>query len=193
MTLNQSSKAFLFWQPCQDWFKKISQIKHGNHCLVFLNYIIWVYFFYVSFKLINYRTNIFWQLLLATILSELIEKYLKVQPFWKRPVHDRHNIIPNGLLKSWYHKGSFPSGHAIKTIFFLLFILQYQVVSPIQFLIITLPLLFFRLLVGFHYPIDMIGGAIFGYIIWILTHQIIAPAAWTEIIRVIFQTVFFIK
>lgn len=193
MKLNQSSKNILFWQPKNDWFKKISNIKYGNYVLVFLNYIIWVYFFYVSFKLIAFQTNIFWQLFLATILSEVIEKYLKVQSFWKRPVHDRNNVIPNGLLKSWYHKGSFPSGHTIKTVFFLLFILQYQILSPVKFLIITIPLLFFRLFIGFHYPIDIFGGALIGYLIWLFTKQIVAPDSLNEIIRVIFNTIFLIN
>ncbi len=190
MKILKRLKSFIFWQPSNDWFKKISETKYGNYSLLFLNYIIWVYFFYVSFKLISHDTNIFWQLFLATILSEFIEKYLKVQSFWKRPVHDRKNIIPKGLIKSWYHKGSFPSGHAIKTIFFLLFILQYQIVSPIQFLLITTPLLLFRLIVGFHYPIDIIGGALIGYIIWLFTHLVVAPDSWTEIIRIIFNTIF---
>lgn len=190
MKLNQNLKNFLFWQPRNDWFNKVSEIKYGNKCLVFLNYIIWVYFFYVSFKLVSHDTNIFWQLLLATILSELIEKYLKIQSFWKRPVHDRNNIIPNGLIKSWYHKGSFPSGHTIKAVFFLLFILQYQVVTPVQFLLITAPLLLFRLIIGFHYPIDIFGGALIGYLIWLFTNQVVAPDSWTEIIRVIFNTLF---
>lgn len=194
MKLIQRSKSLLFWRCKTDWFNRISKIKkYGNYCLFFLNYIIWIYFFYVSFKLISFNANIFWQLLLATILSEVVEKYLKVQPFWKRPVHDRNNILPKGFLQSWYHKGSFPSGHAIKTIYFFLFILQYQVISPLQFLIITLPLLFFRLFIGFHYPIDILGGAFIGYLIWLLTHQLTAPSSWTEIIRIIFNTIFFLN
>ncbi len=193
MIFNRNLKNILFWQPKNDLFRKISGIKYGNYILVFLNYIIWVYFFYVSFKLVSQETNIFWQLLVSTILSEIIEKYLKVQSFWKRPVHDRNNIIPNGLLKSWYHKGSFPSGHTIKTIFFLLFVLQYQVLSPIQFLIVTLPLLFFRLVIGFHYPIDIFGGALIGCLIWLFTNQIVAPDSLNEMIRVIFNTIFLIN
>jgi membrane-associated phospholipid phosphatase len=190
MKILKRLNSFIFWQPSRDWFKKISEIKNGSYCLLFFNYIIWVYFFYISFKLVSYDTNIFWQLFLATVLSEFIEKYLKIQSFWKRPVHNRNNIIPKGLIKSWYHKGSFPSGHAIKTIFFLLFILQYQIVSPIQFLLITAPLLFFRLIVGFHYPIDIIGGTLIGCLIWLFTHQVVAPDSWTEIIRLIFNTIF---
>ena len=184
---------FLFWQPKKDWFKEISSYKFGNRFLVLTNYLIWFYFFYVSYKLVGQHPNTFWQLLIATVLSETVEKYLKIQPLWKRPVHNRNNTIPDGFLKSWYHKGSFPSGHTIKTAFFLLFILQYQVISPTQFLTVTTPLLFFRLLVGFHYPIDIIGGAIIGSLIWLLTHQIIAPDAWTQLIHVIFNTVFLIR
>jgi len=190
MKILKRLKSFIFWQPSKDWFKKISEIKYGNFYLLFLNYIIWVYFFYVSFKLISYNANIFWQMFFATILSEFIEKYLKIQSFWTRPVNDRNNTIPKGLIKSWYRKGSFPSGHAIKTLFFLLFILQYQIVSPIQFLLISIPLLLFRLIVGFHYPIDIIGGALIGYLIWLFTHLIVAPDSWVEMIRVIFNIFF---
>lgn len=193
MKLNRNLKNFLFWQPKNDLFKIISKIKYGNYILVFLNYIIWVYFFYVSFKLVSRETNIFWQLLVSTILSELIEKYLKIQCFWRRPVHDRNNTIPNGLIKSWYHKGSFPSGHTIKAAFFLLFILQYQVISPIQFLMITVPLLFFRLIVGFHYPVDIIGGSLIGFLIWMFTKNIMAFESMNEIIRVVFNTIFLIN
>lgn len=191
MTQTSSFGRFLFWQPDIDWFKKISSLKNGNHLLVALNYIIWIYFFYISYLLVKVDANIFWQLLVATIGSELIEKYLKVQSYWQRPVHLRQNIIPNGLLKSWYQKGSFPSGHTIKAVFFLLFILQYHVVSPVQFLSVTIPLLLFRLFVGFHYPIDLLGGAIIGWLIWLSTNVLVFPNYLVSSARTVFNLVFF--
>lgn len=188
-----NTKSFLFWQPRRDWFKYISSTPNGNKILVFLNYIIWVYFAYISYLLVAKDANIFWQLFVATLLAELIEKYLKLKSFWKRPVHQNNHQLPNGLLKSWYQKGSFPSGHTIKAVYFLLFILQYQVHSPILFLIISLPLIFFRLFVGFHYPVDLIGGVFIGLIIWLLTFHLIFPAMLVALTAMVFKAVFFLK
>lgn len=185
---------FLFWQPKTDWFKKISQYKLGNHFLVFLNYIIWIFLFYVSYLLIKKETNVFWQLFTATILGEAIEKILKIKSFWKRPMHIRNNVIPDGLLKSWYQKGSFPSGHAIKSTFFLLFILQYSInMSSPVYLLVVLPLVLVRVFLGLHYPIDVIGGILLGIIIWVPVHFFIFPDFLVNFIGHIFNFIFLIK
>lgn len=190
MTLNNS---FLFWQPKRDYFQHFSSSVGGNRLLVFLNYVIWVYFFYISFLLVQKDANIFWQLFVATVLAEAIEKFLKIKNYWKRPVHQKNHQLPNGLLKSWYQKGSFPSGHTIKAVYFFLFLIQYQVDTPWLFLSITIPLLLFRLFVGFHYPIDLIGGALIGIIIWLLVAHLVFPAAMVALAAYLFKTIFFIK
>jgi len=76
--------------------------------------------------------------------------------------------VPAGLVESWYETGSFPSGHTIKATYFFLFTLQYAVISPTIFLAVVIPLLTFRILVGFHYPVDMFGGAFIGFLLWFL-------------------------
>ena len=158
-------KKFFILATKNRLFKKISKYKFGNYFLVFINYIIWVFLFFVSYLLIKQETNIFWQLFIATLISEIIEKFLKTQPFWKRPLHLSNNTLPNGLLKSWYKKGSFPSGHAMKATFFLLFILQYPgIINPFIFIIVVVPLVLIRIFLGLHYPIDVIGGIILGII-----------------------------
>jgi undecaprenyl-diphosphatase len=194
MKLNSFIKKFLFWQPKKDLFKKISQSKYGNQFLVIINYIIWVFFFFISYLLIKQDINIFWQLFFATIISEVVEKILKTKSFWKRPLHLNHNVLPNGLLKSWYKKGSFPSGHAIKAVFFLIFILHTSVlISPILFLIIVTPLVLARIFLGLHYPIDVLGGIIIGSIIGYLIVQIQFPIFMTNFITPIFNFIFFIN
>ena len=100
---------------------------------------------------------------------------------------------PTGLVDSWYKTGSFPSGHTIKAVYFFLFILQYQIINPYIFLAIVVPLLTFRVLVGFHYPIDMIGGVILGFTIWFMSKGIILPINLTNIVQQVFNFIFFIN
>jgi membrane-associated phospholipid phosphatase len=156
----------LFWQPPFDLLKIINKYSFKTPLLIFLNYFIWLFFVYISFLLVIKDINIFWQLLAVTTMGEIIEKYGKSHAMWKRPFFLHHSHVPTGLVESWYETGSFPSGHTLKATFFFLFILQYGVISPTAFLSIVVPLLTFRVLVGFHYPIDMFGGAFFGFILW---------------------------
>jgi len=135
--------------------------------------------------------NIFWQLLFATIIGEVIEKVLKVKSFWKRPMYLNNNHIPDGLLKSWYQNGSFPSGHTIKATFFLIFILQTSfTISPILFISIVLPLILIRIILGLHYPVDVLGGIIIGLIIGLFIGYIQFPLFLIEFIRPLFYFIF---
>ena len=183
----------LFWQPKTDWFKILSSKKYGHSILLFLNYCLWVFLFYVSYLLIKNDINVFWQLFLATILSEIIEKILKSKEFWPRPLHLRQNVLPKGIIKSWYHHGSFPSGHAIKVFFFLVLIIHTVINFPLWvFILITSILLISRIILGLHYPIDIIGGIIIGLIIGYLIIQINFPKFMLDFIQPIFNFIFFI-
>ncbi|OGL53252.1 hypothetical protein A3K55_02060 [Candidatus Shapirobacteria bacterium RBG_13_44_7] len=185
-------KKLLFWQPKKDYYHFLSNHSLGKNLLVSTNYLIWVFLFYVSYLLIKNQTNIFWQLLIATIASEVIEKILKLKDYWKRPAFTNGNQVARGLIKAWYTKGSFPSGHTIKAVFFLLFILQYPVISLPFFLLVIIPLLAIRVLIGFHYPIDVLGGIVFGIVIWFFARLISAPLWLNQITTSIFNLVFFI-
>ncbi len=185
--------SLLFWQPRTDWFKKISEHKNGSLFLICINYIIWVFLFYVSYLLIKNETNVFWQLFTATIIGEFLEKFLKIKSFWKRPMHLKNNIIPNGLLKSWYQKGSFPSGHAMKAAFFFMFVFQNPtIISPAGFTSIVLPLVLIRIFLGLHYPIDVLGGFILGFLIWLPVHFLVFPNFLINLVATVFNFVFFI-
>jgi membrane-associated phospholipid phosphatase len=188
-----NKKSIFFWQPKVDFLKLSNRSFVGQSTVVFLNYIIWVFLFFISYLLIRFNTNIFWQLLIATIIGEMVEKYGKSHALWRRPLFQRNDTTPVGLVDSWYKTGSFPSGHTIKAMYFLLFIIQYPIFNSTLFLIITTPLLLFRILIGFHYPVDMLGGIIVGGLIWLLTYQIIGPEFLTNLIQIIFNFVFFIK
>lgn len=166
-------KSILFWQPQFDLIKIINKFKYSTALMIFLNYFIWLFFVYISFLLVFKDINIFWQLFIATFLGEIIEKYGKSHALWKRPFFSHHRHVPTGLVESWYETGSFPSGHTLKATYFFLFVLQYGVISPVIFLIIVIPLLIFRVLVGFHYPLDMLGGGLIGLLLWFFVNIII--------------------
>ena len=166
MSVISTIKNIFFWQPQFDLLKIIKVSRHSTTITIFLNYIIWVFFVFISFLLVFKNINIFWMLFIATLLGEIIEKYGKNSALWKRPFFKHHTHVPTGLVESWYKTGSFPSGHTLKATYFFLFTIQYGVISPIIFLAVVLPLLIFRVLVGFHYPIDMFGGVFFGFFLW---------------------------
>jgi len=186
-------KSFLFWQPKHDYLPWFESNSLRKKILIILNYVIWLFFFYVSFLLIKSDANIFGQILVATIVAEIIERYLKRKINWCRPLFKRKNQTPFGLVDCWYKTGSFPSGHTIKAVYFLLFILQYQVFSPAIFLSVVIPLLIFRVVIGFHYPVDILGGIVVGVFIWFLTQGIVFPTSFNQFIQSVFNFVFFIN
>jgi len=194
-------KKFFFWQSQISIFKKLNSSKFGQNLIIILNYLIWVFLFFISFLLIKKDINTFWQILPATVLSEFIEKFFKNKIYWKRPIYKQAKAqspaggqvkLPKGLVQSWYNTGSFPSGHTVKAVYFFLFSLQYKIFNPFLYLLITIPLIFFRILVGFHYPIDILGGLIIGPIIWLLIHQINFPPFLLNLTQIIFNKLFFI-
>ncbi len=185
-------KKIIFWQPKKDFLVVFDHDFWGEIALIFLNYSIWIFFFAVSYRLILFDINFFGRLFIATVIAELIERYLKKKSFWIRPMFNRRKIAPKGLVNNWYHSGSFPSGHIMKTTYFFLFILFATIIPIPLFLIITIPLLAFRVLVGFHYPIDMIGGIIFGIVLWLLVKNMIFPDSLNHFVQTIFNFVFFI-
>ena len=188
-----NQKSIIFWQPKSDFLTILQASLSGRRLLVILNYIIWIFFFYISFLLVRHNSNIFFQLFLATLVSEIIERLLKNKVYWRRPMFTRHQSTPSGLVDSWYKTGSFPSGHTIKSTFFFLFLLQYPVFDPFVFLILVLPLLAFRILVGFHYPVDMLGGLVIGSLVWFFARLVVFPLFMVNTIRDIFNFIFLIN
>lgn len=191
--MSSNLKKLIFWQPKKDYLTIFDGNFLGELSLVILNYSIWLFFFFISYRLIRFDINFFGRLFIATVIAETVERYLKKQKYWIRPMFNRRSTAPIGLVNNWYYSGSFPSGHTIKTVFFLLFIISTQVISLPLFFIIVIPLLTFRVLVGFHYPIDMLGGIFFGVIIWLITRNLFFSDFFNEIVRTVFNFVFFIK
>ncbi|RLC34190.1 hypothetical protein DRH14_03525, partial [Candidatus Shapirobacteria bacterium] len=168
-------KKVLFWQTKFNFLDFFTSSQLGSKLLVILNYLIWLFLFFIFYLLIHHDYAIFWTILLVIVLSEIFEKLLKKNFFWPRPISKSKTQLPKGLVNAWYQGGSFPSGHSLKSTLFFLLVLQYGVFSPVVYLLIILPLLFFRILISFHYPIDILGGIFFGYLIWLFTRHFFPP------------------
>ncbi len=191
--MNLSLKKTLFWQSKKDFLVVFDHNFWGEISLIFLNYTIWIFFFFISYRLISFDINFFGRLFIATLIAEIAERTLKRKRFWIRPMFHRRKVAPKGLVNNWYYSGSFPSGHTIKAVFFLLFVISTGVISLPIFLSVVIPLLTFRVLVGFHYPIDMLGGVLFGIILWLSTRNLFFPDSLNHFIQTIFNFVFFIR
>lgn len=184
------ASSFLFWQPQTDYLRRLQKTTSGKIILIVLNYVIWVFFFYLSYLLVHFDIRFFWKLLLATLLAEIIERFIKKKVLWRRPMFLRHDATPVGLVNSWYHTGSFPSGHAIKVTVFLLFLFFYPVFPIPFYLLITSLLLLFRLLMGFHYPVDFLGALFIGFFCWLPAHLLNLNSPLNFYLQKIFNFIF---
>jgi undecaprenyl-diphosphatase len=115
--------------------------------------------------------------LLAVAISRILQRLL---PFHDRIVHSAGFVLPTGVdpkaLSDW---SSFPSDHA--ALFFALSTAIWFQSRRLGFLaglwttfVICLP----RIYLGFHYPSDIIAGAVLGVAIMAGTHFWAASARW---------------
>lgn len=154
---------FLFWQPTDLTKFPFSSYLFAPPSIYFFNYLIWVAI--ISFGFFLFRKNPRKALLffLLLLFGEILESILKKFSPWPRPLPPNFSL-PSLIIKANYQGGSFPSGHALKSGLLLSFLYQESVSKPI-FLTLAFFLLFslfFRVIIGFHYPIDIFGGFIFG-------------------------------
>ncbi len=183
-----------FWQPPFDMLSVLLASPGGRFLYLLLDYFIWPFLAYISFLLVTFDPGTFWLILLAMALSVSIEYVLKSILPWKRPISKTANILPFGLEQRWALRGSFPSGHTAKTFVSFLLIVQYGVFSPLVFLLINIPLIISRIFLGFHYPIDIIGGLASGWLTWLIVRQVTIPeqivAPIRDILNLILNYVF---
>lgn len=139
-----------------------------------------------------YCPKIWEYLITATLISALFSKVLKMIFHVPRPAsilnHDTFVIIGQPLLGN---SNSLPSGHAI-TVFTILTIFMYGFMPQkslnkflwiISFLFIGLVLVFTRVGVGAHFPLDVIVGSIVGYIsslLCVFIHQKYTIFRWVS-------------
>lgn len=136
----------------------------------FLNYFDSAYFFFflipIAWLGISYQWGI--RIFYWATLNNLINSFAKSAFGWPRPIDTLPEI---GLFHP--HSHGFPSG-AAQTCMFLGCLLIYYWRKPIAWVIgITYILLisFSRLYLGVHYPLDILGGWILGFGLFILFVQ----------------------
>lgn len=148
--------AFLFWQPAQFGFNPI--------LFFFSHFFLWLLIFGVTFWLAfkkKYRLLfLFWVVLLA---SEVVEILIKHFSPWARPFYTNNASPPEWF--AGYSLGSFPSGHGMRSAILLYF---FWIKNRKLFWLILPGLLLTnigRVLFGLHYPVDIIGGFLLGFLL----------------------------
>lgn len=190
--MSKKDTSWLFWQPSVGLLKYFENSPF-SYLLIILNYIIWPFLFYISILLIKVDINNLLHLFIATFFGEIIEKYGKnyLHFKWQRPFYNQETKVPKGLVNRYYQAGSFPSGHTIKTTYFFLFLILFPVFNPTLFLLITVPLLIFRVSIGFHYPIDIIGGFFIGMILFFISRFIFFSPQLAIFFNTCFSKIFY--
>jgi len=149
-------KDFLFWQPASFSFNSVLFFfSHWFLWLVILGLSLW----WLA-KNRTRRLGLFWLLLVS---SELLEAVIKYFSPWDRPFY-QNGVHPPEWIGS-YSYGSFPSGHAMRSAIALCFLWQ-EDKKMFWFLLPGIVLVNLgRILFSLHYPIDIIGGLILGFIL----------------------------
>lgn len=109
-------------------------------------------------------TKVFYILLLALLVNEIIASVIKIVFPKKRPDGQTYS----GLLEK-IDAGSFPSLHAsrITLVYLTLFSNSDNIVIQVVFILVIVLVLFSRILLKKHFWIDVLGGLVIGGLIWL--------------------------
>jgi len=145
----------LFWQPA-----------HPSESLLmffFSHWFLWILFFGLSlFFLIKKRFKSFSSFWLLLVFSEILHTLLKTFSPWDRPFINEGTIPPQWIGS--YSQGSFPSGHAFRSVIVMFFLWRenrklFWIGLP-AVLLVSVGRVVFKL----HYPIDILGGFAIGVV-----------------------------
>jgi undecaprenyl-diphosphatase len=146
----------IFWQP--GWqFESLLM-------LFFSHWFLWVLVFFLSFFwLVKKRLKQLWSFWGLIIFSEFFHSFLKIFSPWQRPFYSDETVPPQWIGS--YSEGSFPSGHALRSIIILYFIWKenkklFWLFLPAVFLVSV-----GRVFFGLHYPVDILGGYLVGILV----------------------------
>ena len=112
------------------------------------------------------NSTVFYSLLIALLVNEVIGSLIKIIFPKKRP----NNQTYNNLIEK-IDAGSFPSIHAsrITLTYLTLFSNTDIITNKIIYILIILLVIISRILLKKHFVIDVIGGLIIGAVIWFIT------------------------
>lgn len=111
-------------------------------------------------------SSIFYTLLIALLVNEIIGSVIKIIFPKKRPNKQTYNNLIEKI-----DAGSFPSIHASRiTLTYLTLFSSTDIISiKIASILVILLVIISRVLLKKHFIIDVIGGFIIGFIIWFIT------------------------
>ena len=115
-----------------------------------------------------------WQVVIAALVAGVIARFGVVElirAFYNRPrpfevLPDLHQLLTHSP------GGSFPSGHAAFSFAIAAVVGRYYPKTSILFYGAAFSLSFSRVVVGIHWPSDIVGGAVIGIAVGLLTHAI---------------------
>jgi undecaprenyl-diphosphatase len=96
---------------------------------------------------------------LAGLAGTLVYKWLKGRTLRPRPYEVRQDIWLTGTPLD---KFSFPSGHTLHAVVFSMVVLSYYPALSIVVLLFTVMVGLSRVVLGLHYPSDVLAGALIG-------------------------------
>ena len=146
-------------------FDYIMPIITNQNFLVFSGLILIGYLAYYGEK--RGRITIVVLLIAASFSDALCFQVIKPWVGRIRPSHEFYDYI--NLLVSKGGKYSFPSNHAANSFVFATVLSYFYEKNKTFLYILASAIAFSRVYVGVHYPLDIVSGAIIGYIIsWII-------------------------
>ena len=146
-------------------FDFIMPIITNQNFLVFFGLILIGYLAYYGGK--RGRITIVLLLIAASFSDAICFQIIKPWVGRIRPSHEFYEYI--NLLVSKGGKYSFPSNHAANSFVFATVLSYFYDKNRISLYILASTIAFSRVYVGVHYPLDIVSGAIIGYIIsWII-------------------------
>ncbi len=161
------------------WQKRLNSNKYFRIWWQFWSNYSWLFLLPIVFYLIYYSNadkNIIVKVVLAFIVARIIFVPIISKLFPKARPYQQYNFQPLEsvfLSKQTKSKNSFPSSHVISITAASGAMLLSQPILAIIFFVVAIPTGLGRVVLGFHYPKDVIFSLFFGLIIGIILSVLI--------------------
>lgn len=145
----------------RDWFRLVSRLGDG---------VFW-YTLMVAIIITQQIDGIMpvLHMLVAGLTGTMIYKWLKLKTHRPRPYQARQDVLCIGKPLDHF---SFPSGHTLHAVTFSVVAIYYYPQLAIALIPFTLMIAVSRVVLGLHYPSDVLAGAGLGYLIALLSLQL---------------------